>query len=239
MKISAILLCIAVLASTIACNSSSKAPNGMTADEILARCQNASRTINTMQMQMHGITTSIDQGGSVNLSVSVDNSNRSMYWSENGSPSLAISSKFYLLNNWVYICNSTSGWVKTQLTEEAWDLFSSLTRLHILQNCTKASYIGMETVDGTNCYKLDITPGLESEINRLGLSDFGNATIKSCSCAVWIAENTYYPVKLSSNITWTDGTSLSKIETYSNINQPVNITLPAEAQNATVESGNW
>lgn len=237
MKISITLLCIAILVSAIACNSSSKAPNGMTADEILARCQNASRTINTMQV--HSIITSIDQGSSSNLSVSVDNSNRSLYMSENGSIPLAISPKLYILNNWVYTCNLTSNWVKTQLTEFVWDSFSSPTHLDILQNCIKASYIGMESVDGTNCYKMDITPCLESEINRLGLSQFGNSSIKSCSGAILIAENTYYPVKLSSNMTWTDGYRLSKIVTYSNINQPVNITLPAEAQNATVESSIW
>lgn len=221
-----VLLCVAVLVGAVACSSGgSKAPNGMTADEILANCQNAARAINTMQT--YAIATEQDGNVVSDFSMSVDNSNRSLYCSGNDSMRL------YALDNWIYSCNSTSKWVKTQLTEDIWNII--LERLHLgeLQNCTKASYIGMESVNGTNCYKMDITSGLESVINRLGLSGF---TVKSYSSTIWIAENTYYPVKLSENLTWTEGDRLSVIWTYSNINQPVNIVLPAAAQNATATS---
>jgi hypothetical protein len=140
------------------------------------------------------------------------------------------------LNHWLYTCNSTGKWIKTQLTEDIWNhAYGTVQQwLGIVQNYTKASYIGMESVDGTNCYKIDITPSA-SETNALGF-DFSGVTIKSQTFDVWIAENNYYPVKLSFNLTISDGSGLSEILTYSNINQPLNITLPAVAKNATALS---
>lgn len=248
MKIIAILLCVAVLVSAGACTGSGgKAPNGMTADEIVSNCRNASGSINTTQM--HTTLIVCNQSGclgSINQFYTVDASNRSAYKTYN-STITATSSKCYVVNDWVYACNSTSTWVKTPLTEDYWNSLyrSALQPLDILQSYDKASYLDMQPVSGTKCYQINITAGAEEEATALGLGFLNTTGMQSHSCAVWIAEDTYYPAQMAFDFTWPGGSRTSEVVGYSTINTAVNITLPAEARNATAisylafESGGW
>ncbi len=241
MKISAILLCIAVLVSSVSCNSgSSKAPNGMTADEILVNCQNVSNSINTIQWT-ETITMNTRAGESVmSVLLTFDKANRSYY--ELVHSSIAnTTSVLYVLDNWAYACYSTSTekWVKAQLPEDSWNKMPNYGpgELEILLgDYSKESYLRLESVGGINCYKIDITPSYDAVIDALNMTMTGTKKIKEFSCTIWIADDTYYPAKLSTNMTITDGSTISVIFTYSDINQPVNLTLPAAAQNATVIS---
>lgn len=248
MKIGAILLCAVVLVSAVSCSSSgSKAPNGMTADEIVSNCENTSSSINTAQM--HAVLIVRNQSGclgSINWSYIVDTSNRSAYKSYT-STITATSSECYVVNDWIYACNSTSTWIKTPLTEDYWNSLyrSALQPLDILQNYEKASYHDMQPVSGTNCYEINITADAEEEAYALGLYFLNITGMQSHSCAVWITENTYYPAQMAFDFTWPDESRIGMVVNYSSINEPVNITLPAEAQNATAisysafESGDW
>ncbi|MFA5054649.1 MAG: hypothetical protein WC562_00540 [Dehalococcoidia bacterium] len=232
MKVISVLLCMAVLMSVVACGSSvSNESNGMTADEILSNCHNASNSMNTVQIHEIYTTNRLWFSGSGDTSALIDNLNHSAYTVAYDSAFPNESMEVYALDEWLYTRNSTEEWIKTQLTEDIWNsIYGSPQQqlLVTLQNYTQASYISMESVDGTNCYKIDITP-TESQMNALGLSGL---TIKIPTFNAWIAENNYYLMKLSFNLTISDGEWLSEILTYSNINQPVNITLPAAAENA-------
>ena len=76
-------------------------------------------------------------------------------------------------------------------------------------------------------------------MNALGF-DFSGVGIESPTFDVWISENNYYLMKLSFNLTMSDSEGLSEIFIFSNINQPVNVTLPADAKNAeALSASEW
>lgn len=255
------LLCVMVLVGAIACSSGvSKAPNGMTAREILEMTNNATASINTlhldvtMNMTMHvgGMSDELN----VSASISVDKPNRKLYAAETWSIFTG-EAEVYILNNEMYMSNpmAKAKWVKTPLTEdffrEALD-FGVNQELIVLNNFTDAQYIGTDLVGGINCYKINVNPNSAALLSAFNVSGLGNVSpsddIKSSSCTVWVDDSTYYLLKMSCNMAFEskDYTELvNSVFTTSNINQPVNIILPVEAQNATAltnaqfESGNW
>lgn len=251
----AVLLCVMMLVGAVACSSSGgKAPNGMTAGEILAMSQNASASINTLQMDEIENTNVMGEEMNMSISMSMDKSNRIMNMSEI-SPMSTGAMECYILNDWMYISDpiAEAQWVKTPLTEDIWNQEDTVNQqLSILSNFTDAQYIGTELVGNANCYEINVNPNMAAILGALNMSDIGNVSlsdmVKSCSGTVWIDENTYYPLKTSLDVTLeveNVTVSANEVGTISNINQPVNIVLPAAAQNATsisysdFESGNW
>jgi hypothetical protein len=253
----AVLVCVVILASVIACSSgASKAPNGMTASEILARYQNASASINTLQMDMTMHMGAMGDELNMSASISEDKPNRKVYAAET-SPMFTGEIEVYVLDSEMYMSNpmAKAKWVKTPLTEDLFRQaldFGVNQELIVLNNCTNAQYIGRETIGGTDCYKITVNPNPAALLSAFNVSGLGNVSpsdaVKSSSCTVWVDGSTYYLLKMSCGMTLKFEAStglLNSVFTTSNINQPVNIVLPAEAQNATAltnaqfESGNW
>jgi hypothetical protein len=247
----AVLLCITVLVGAVACSSGvSKAPNGMTANEILAMSQNASTSMNTLQGYVTDNASVMGEEMNASFSISADIPSRRLHrlYMPTGD------GEAYILNNWVYIYSPTEAkWVETPLTEYIWsEEYSIDQQLAVLSNFTDAKYIGTELVQGVDCYKISVHPSTSAILDMFNMSEVGigpsDINVENCAYTAWINESTYYPVQTSlnvilemENVTLLD----NRVCTISNINQPVNIVLPAEAQNATTltnaqfESGNW
>lgn len=234
----------------------------MTASEILAMTNNATASMNTLQgdmienMSIKGQYMSSSDEENSSISISADQVDRKLYESQiflnpHIEPvSTCNISEVYILNNWIYMYNlGQNEWIKTPLTEDIWNTeYGADEDWEIWNNSTNAQYIGMELVGGINCYKISVKPNpatISDMLNMTGLAMFSSSN-KVKNCTVWIDKSTYYPLKTSLNMTLeSDSMSMEPehftisaniVFAFSNINKPVTIVLPAEAQNATAIS---
>jgi len=249
----AVLVCIMVLVGAIACSSSGgKAPNGMTGTDILAMSNNIS--MNTSQSTLDWETNAMGQEGTTHIVMAADNASREMYMVATSNQSQS-EIGMYIVDDWLYMSVPTAQlkWIKTALTEDIWNReYNSIQELQLTKGFIDAKYIGMEDIGGVNCYKIDVKPNLDAIFNESGVSATQNIISNDTSCCAWIAENTYFHMKVTLNMTiemetlsqkYTMSENISMVT--SSISKPVTIVLPAEAQNATAisyatfESGSW
>lgn len=251
-----ILLCITVSAVAVACGGSDTAPNGMTATDLLETSYNISLSLNTSQM--YSTMTMSTHNDTITLTVisnefsCIDNLNHKRYRSLNTSTNISstlssttFDSEYYAFNNSLYLYRSSSAnWIKTQSPVDSWDQERFANLFPLFTNPTPdAKYIGMETIGGIDCYKIEQNLTYDNVMKDLkhgGLSAFGNITQTDFKCTYWIAENTFYLIKASLDgnvVVVMDDFSIpineSTIVSYSGINQPLNITIPEAAINAT------
>jgi len=239
-------------------------PSGMTGMEILAKSDNVS--INSMQvdtvMRVDAANSWISMNFTKRVSMGGNISNRQMYMTVTSSDMPNSNSSMYAVNGWVYVSEPGTKlkWVKTKLTDDIWNEdFGAGANLGLMGMVADAKYLGMENIGGINCYKIDITFDLVALLNATGMSDFAgeNSSLqdmfKGTLYIVWVAENTYYPAKMIIDMkthqveieTQTLSMSMYMRITYSNVNQPIAVILPAAAQKATAisyatyKSGVW
>lgn len=228
----------------------------MTAEEIMDAAATITETgFNTyrftmdmsMVMTMLGetITMTMDASGSV------DEPNEKMYMEmlldmgELGTGT----SEVYVLNDWMYMSmqmmGMDMGWIKTPLTEELWDSQDmSGQQLELLDTFVDVQLLGTETVSGVECYKLRVVPDLDDLWDwaqmQEGMEDSGmeldpEEVIDDFSIVVWVSKGTYHIVKTDIDMTMSlmgSTTTMSMTMTLFNIDQPVYISLPAEAADA-------
>ena len=251
-----ILLFVTVLVGAAACGGNDTAPNGMTATDLLETSYNISLSLNTSQMyststwSTHNDTITLTETS--NEFSCIDNLNHRRYRSLNASEnisstlsSISSDSEYYAFNNSLYLYkSSTSNWIKTQSPVDSWDQERYANIFPLFTNPTPdAKYIGMETIGGIGCYKIEQNLTSDNMMKDFGygvMGAFGNITQSDVKCTYWIAENTFYLMKasLAGNVVWvTDNIpmslNISEIAIYSGINQPLNISLPEAAINAT------
>ena len=243
-----LFLCIAVLLGTVACSGGGVAPNGMTAAEILEMSQNAS--MNTMQFNMVMETAFMGDEITMNMVGAGDNLNQEMYLIGTSPQMQDYDMEVYIVDDWIYMTNpnSSAEWIKTGLTEDIWDE-QDITgqQLGLMNDCLATRYIGMENINGINCYKIDVQPNWDAIFAAADISETEGISkqdmidmIKDTSCTAWVAENTYYTMEIFLGMTMEMdilgqkySVTIDMTMTTSNINQPVNITLPVAATNAT------
>jgi len=154
-------------------------------------------------------------------------------------------------------------WVKTALTEEmkqAYDLDLVDQQLAPLEDATQIEYVKTETVDGSECYVLKIVPDmaamkewLDEQQVTSGPLDWSQVqkledVFKELAYNTWIAKDTKLIKKMNIQISielnaaqfGIDESEFEKMTMDAEINmlmkdynEPVTITLPDEAQNAT------
>jgi len=154
-------------------------------------------------------------------------------------------------------------WVKTALTEEmkqAYDLDLVDQQLAPLEDATQIEYVKTETVDGSECYVLKIVPDmaamkewLDEQQVTSGPLDWSQVqkledVFKELAYNTWIAKDTKLIKKMNIQISielnaaqfGVDESEFEKMTMDAEINmlmndyhEPVTITLPDEAQNAT------
>lgn len=196
----------------------------------------------------------------MNINGDNDLQNKKMYMtssmkmdiSGDGKPeSQTITMQMYMLDNWMYMGTDMMGkmtWMKAKLTNELWEKQqSSLMQYEeLLKNTIEVNIIGEETVNGVACWKLDIKPDMEKIVDwyqtamsdKLGAlpSDMNlSKMFKDVNLKMWIAKDTFYTIKCDMTMSMEiEGSvmAISMTAYYSKFNQPVTITLPAEASEA-------
>jgi len=253
-----LLLLVAVSAGALACGGSDTAPNGMTANDILAMSRNASASINTSQLYTTATANFLGSQMTMDSFTAEDRLNRASYYSQNISlwyDAIEPNSEVYNFNNSLYVYSSLKPkWIKTESEVDFWDeesindLFQEFD-----SNSLDVNYMGMETIGGIDCYKIGFKLNLASaediiEYFEFNMSELDKTSLSDLECISWIDEDTYYSLKASiagDMVVENVHVSLNMIMTITNINQPVNIVLPEAAINATVisysdyKSGNY
>ena len=255
-------LCAVLLIAGVACKETggstggggAQPPNGggMTASEIMDAAMAAAETefdtyrfIMTMVMTVMGEEVTMDATGAV------DEVNQEMYMNmdmdmgELGT----MTSDAYIVDDWMYMrmemLGIDTGWIKTQLTEDMWEQQDlSGQQLDLLAEFATVELLGTETVSGIECYKVSVVPDMNKlwdwAMAQEGMDgiDMGydvEEMIDDFTIIVWIAKDTYYSVKTYIDMTMTiegETTTMTMTMTLYGFNNPVYISLPAEAQDA-------
>ena len=230
---------------------------GMSAEEIaVAAIEAMSSGFNTYQfdMDMEMTTTEeISMNMTVGASGAVDMEAMKMFMDmamgmEMIGLSIQVDMEMYLIDDWMYVKAEMLGmppeWEKTQAPEGYHDqIVIADQQLDLLPDFVGVELLGTETVNGVECYKLQVTPDMESlwawaqmqegteELEDLDLEE----VLTDYSYIEWIATDTYFIVKSIVEMTMAvDLTTLSMTVTTSmdHINEPVTIELPPEAEAA-------
>jgi hypothetical protein len=250
----------------------------LTAQEVVTKVINAYSSVQTVKMDSTMSMTMETTGGEESLDVQMDMVvNGSMNVKDTGLSltmtmdmdipvigKQTISSDVYIVDDWVYTKVDVPGvgdrWIKTKLDSAAWAQQDQLARqIEFLKTAIAVTSAGSETVDGVECYVLEIKPdmamlmafitsqmGQEAHVDLPEDVDFAEM-FKSLTIKEWIAKDSYLPVKadmqmvMEINAEDLGETSadfdkmtmdMSVVMKYSDYNQPVTIVLPAEAANA-------
>jgi hypothetical protein len=174
------------------------------------------------------------------------------------------SADYYIMGGWMYVKMSVPGvgdkWIKQKPSEDTWSAKNQINQQsEILKTAQKVANLGTESVNGVDCYIIQVTPeinvltvlGLQDQLSGFGLdlskiSDWGNI-VKYYSVKEWIAKDKFLPVKsytdMSLEILPQDlgnttidmdkiTINMSGQAYYYDYNKPLVIQLPPEVQNA-------
>jgi hypothetical protein len=218
--------------------------------------------------QTYGITaTGSGVNNTVNQQMKVD---MEMAIEAPGQGKIILPVTVYQVNGWQYMKVAVpfagETWAKNKVdTTSFGNKDDAQQTLEILQNALTTKVTGIESVDGTPCYVLEVTPDAKTLSELLksfqGTSDMGgfqtgdldlSKFLKNMSIKVWITKDTYLlkeaDVSVNISITGTDlgsdaeaGDNLNmdirESTKMTQFNQPVSITLPPESQNAQEVTG--
>jgi hypothetical protein len=172
---------------------------------------------------------------------------------------VSMDEQMYLINDTMYLKGSIpdSGmdpntWYKEVLP--AADLASMWTsqdigsQIQILLDSATLQIVGTEVINGVQCYKLKINPNMDkfmfylnasgSDLADMGITNASQA-FKQLDVTIWVNTANYLPAKMDMTMSLaldsqgqSMNISMSLSQTFTKVNQPVIITLPAAAQNA-------
>lgn len=140
------------------------------------------------------------------------------------------------LNTWYKIL------IDAQMQSQTWN--SQSQQNDYLFSKSTITVDGSETINGTSCWKVTITPDLTELIKYLNeqqaIEDSSAITnpadsLKNIKMTAWVAKDTSFVIKMNMTmdiVTEAQTMSLVMSTTITNINQPVTITLPPDAVNA-------
>jgi len=149
-------------------------------------------------------------------------------------------------------------WVKSEVPEATWEAMNQVESQIGLLEAAQVEVIGSETIEGIDCYVLQLTPDMEqlwqvamqqAEVIGEEMPDIAEELLeeifRSFSVKQWIAKDTYFLTKAETDMDMeltpealgSTGEGLTKIGIamdllYYNYNQQVSIVLPLEARDA-------
>jgi hypothetical protein len=170
--------------------------------------------------------------------------------------------EMYLVGDMIYMIMdvplTVPMWMKLEMPEGYWGEMSQVESQIELLEAAQVKVIGSETIEGTDCYVLQLTPDME-QLWQLAMQqprlpgeevlgvaeEFLQEMFTSFSVKQWIAKDTYFPIKAEIDMV-IDPTSAamglqvegsvpargSMVLLFYNYNQPVSIELPPEAEEA-------
>jgi len=171
----------------------------------------------------------------------------------------------YLVSDMIYMMMDVPEmgpmWMKLEMPEGYWGEMSQIESQIELLEVAQVKVIGSETIEGTDCYVLQLTPDME-QLWQLAMQqpklpgeevpdvaeEFLQEMFRSVSVKQWIAKDTYFLIKAEIDMVFVsteltaeamglqEGVSLptyiSIVLLSYNYNQPVSIVLPPEAEEA-------
>ncbi len=166
----------------------------------------------------------------------------------------------YVVDDWVYAGTSIFGlppsWVKTPVQAGDWEELDITSQQVDLLLDVEVELVGTDTVDGIECYVLEVIPDMEKVWALLAFAGAGEALpsdldldelINDMSFTQWIAKDTYFTLKTSMDLIVEltpeslgmeaegdfDATAeMALVITLHNVNEPVTVELPPEALEA-------
>lgn len=177
----------------------------------------------------------------------------------------ATSLEMYLLNDTMYM-KIDGNWTETKLPglslKDIWKQQDKIGQQQESLNGSDITLLGMENIDGTECYKIRVTPDMKS-YTAVMKEQLGTTTIlpymnisalfndTSISYISWISKNGYLPLRteISTNMNFSPeilgqtvkkaGNFVMHIETsysmrFSGFDRVVKIVLPEDARKATI-----
>ena len=257
------MLVLLILVAAIACGSSEQEITGQELiDGILASAENQAtyRWEMNMGFTMSGtlegeygeMDYSMDNNGVVDMTAQEMQMDMTttMNVRANTQSEETVIAKVYVIDDMAYIgivsqVTSTE-WVKGDASEDFWEQ-DSVSQIMELCYGAEAEILGTETVKGIDCYKAEISPGMDellefmrSRIEKEGLpAELTENSISSYSIKGWFAKDTFFPVKVHEELDLTldiegdeaiyhfilDGV-------FYDWNESVSIELPPEAEEA-------
>lgn len=275
----AVLLCAVLLLTGAACGggegSITPAPEGVLAEQVRDSTIAAEAELDTCQfdMDMTMQMWATMEGETYELIMDVDAygamdvPNEEMYvdmdisMEMTGLGSMEVPMEMYFVDDWVYVGTEIYGeeiWLKTPMTEELWEEQDIVSQQLDILVGVEVELVGTQTVAGTECYVLDVTPDMDELAELMALSgaeegpspgvDYAEV-ITEFSVRQWVATDTYFTRKLDIDVSmvftpeslgipswqaedfYATG-DMAIIITMHHFNEPVSITLPPEAADA-------
>jgi len=168
----------------------------------------------------------------------------------------------YLVGDMIYMMMDVPGgvpmWMKLEIPEGYWGEMSQVESEIELLEAAQVKVIGSETIEGTDCYVLQLTPDME-QLWQLAMQqpnlpgeevpdvaeEFLQEMFTSFSVKQWVAKDTYFPIKAEIDMVIDPASAamglqveesvpagISMVLLFYNYNQPVSIVLPPEAEEA-------
>ncbi len=269
----AVLLFAALLLSGFACGGG--APGGaaeqirdeaISAGADIATCQFDMDMTMDLRMAMGGetieITMSVDGEGAIDEPGQKMYMHMDMFMEVPGEEDMQVSMEMYLVEDWVYMKMEMPGepptWMKSPMEAGDWEELDITSQQVNMLLDVEVELLGTETVDGTECYVLEVTPDLEKlwALMQSAGAEQGlppeldvEELITDLSLRQWVAKDTYFPRKTAVNLTMVftpeslgippglvdefDATAdMTMTMTMHHIKEPVTIELPPEAEEA-------
>jgi len=257
MRSLAILLLVGILLSLCA--------QGISPEEIRQKAIESSKNIETCKFKMM-MSTELCFGNNSNpkpfTSSSVNGAydfiNRKMFMKMTTTMrslkgSFQMTSESYLINDTMYIKmiypNGTYRWVKTEMRNDLWNRSNQIKQQVDLLKISEVKRLPDETINGTDCYVLELKPDLDKFIELMVSSKQENIQnisllkdmLRDVRVKEWITKDKFYPIKTQIVTVMEMPMIIGKIKQVTNmtielydINKPINIELPPEAESATL-----
>ena len=204
----------------------------------------------------------------VDMEGAVDKSNEEMYvdmdivMKMTGEEDIEMSMGTYMVDDWIYVGMDMFGtdmmWWKTHMEAGDWYEHDIVTQQLDILSDVEVELVGTDTVDGTECYVLDVMPDIEELWSMMefmgaeeGLPPELNLedVITDYAVRQWVAKDTYITLKTTENLKMVftpesfgippelvgefDVTAdMAIVITLHHINEPVTIELPLEAEDS-------
>ena len=263
----ALMVLTIVLAATFACCPGETLPPGVTVEGIVEDAIAADAELDTcqfdldmtmdIQMTMRGET--FEATMTSDMSGAIDEPNEEMYMDMviimkmTGEPDTDMSTEMYVVDDWMYmnmtVPDEPTGWTKAPVEVGDWEEQDVASQQIDWLLDAEVQFLRSETVNGTECYVLEVRPDLEKLWALMQLAAGADEElppevdlseiITDFSVEQWIAKDTYFIRK--STVEMTMAFSFEGFEmTYDiaatiliyDINEPVTIELPPEAADA-------
>ena len=270
----ALMVLSIILVATFACCPGETLPPGVTVEGIvedaiatdaeLDTCQFDMYTTMDMRMTMLGET--IEFTMIMDAEGAIDEPNEKIYMGMDmimeitGEADMEMSTKMYLVEDWMYmyIQGEEPEWLKAPVEVGDWEEIDIASLQIDWLSDAEVEFLRTETVDGTECYVLELSPDLgklwalmqpvgAGEVLPPGL-DLEDV-ITDFAVKQWIAKDTYFTLKTTVNLTMVltpeslgippelvgdldASADMAATITMHHINEPVTIELPPEAEDA-------